>query len=138
MKFTNKAFTLVEVMIVVFIIGILAAILMPVIGGVNGISKEYSTGSRVGVVTKLSEKGLVWKSWEGELNMGGVKSVTNSNGDSVTVANTFTFSVAPEAVEKTQAALNSGRRVQLHYRQWFVKPMTIDNEHVVTDVKYVE
>jgi major membrane immunogen (membrane-anchored lipoprotein) len=32
--------------------------------------QNFSNGSYIGVVTKLSEKGLIFKSWEGEVSMG--------------------------------------------------------------------
>lgn len=31
-------------------------------------SENYSNGERVGVITQFSNRGLVWKSWEGHLN----------------------------------------------------------------------
>lgn len=99
---------------------------------------DYSNGSRVGVVTKLSEKGLIWKSWEGEMNMGGMRTLKQEVGDvesTTAVVNAFTFNVDPMAVPKVQAALSSGQRVELLYRQWAVSPPTIDDDHVVFDVK---
>ena len=32
-------------------------------------SENYSNGERIGVITQFSESGLVWKSWEGHLNV---------------------------------------------------------------------
>jgi hypothetical protein len=32
-------------------------------------SENYSNGERIGLVTQFSETGMVWKSWEGHLNM---------------------------------------------------------------------
>ena len=32
-------------------------------------SENYSNGERIGVITQFSETGLVWKSWEGHLNV---------------------------------------------------------------------
>jgi hypothetical protein len=40
----------------------------------SGCSHNYSDGYRVGYVRKFSRKGLIWKSWEGELLLGGVVS----------------------------------------------------------------
>ena len=31
-------------------------------------SQNYSNGERVGMITKFTKKGIVWKSWEGHLN----------------------------------------------------------------------
>jgi hypothetical protein len=59
---------------------------------------DYSDGSRVGVVTKLSRKGLICKTWEGQMNLGGMKTVTVTSSDGKssmdqTVPNTFDFTV---------------------------------------------
>ena len=33
---------------------------------------NYSNGNRVGNITKFSEKGIIWKTWEGQLHLGGI------------------------------------------------------------------
>jgi hypothetical protein len=96
---------------------------------------NYSNGSRVGVVTKLSEKGLIWKSWEGEMNMGGMRMSTDEHGNQSAVVNVFEFNVAPEAVEQVKAAQLSGKPVELVYRQWLIAPLSISNKHVIIAVK---
>lgn len=88
---------------------------------------NYSNGERVGVVVKLSEKGFFFKSWEGEL-------LVSTNNVQV-AGDTFPFNVDPSALAKVKAAMESGKRVRLVYRQWAVSPVTIDNDHVVIDVK---
>ena len=102
----------------------------------TGCAPDYSSGSRAGVVTKLSNKGLIWKSWEGELNMGGVKTVQSSGSTYATEANVFTFNVTPEAVNKVKAALVSGDRVELVYQECAIAPPTIENDHVVIAVNF--
>lgn len=99
---------------------------------------DYSNGSRVGVVTKLSYKGIFYKSWEGELNMGGVRQQTDSDGHVSTVANVFEFNADPGAVAALQAAMRTGAPVELTYRQWFVSPVTVENDHVVIGVHPTE
>lgn len=91
---------------------------------------NYSNGTRLGVVTKLSQKGLIFKSWEGELLVALPQSVA-----SATQPEKFEFNVDPACVDKVRAAMNSGKRVELVYRQWAITPPTIDNDHVVVDVK---
>lgn len=56
-------FTLFKIMISLAIIGVLA------IGIVS--SRSVSDGVRKGSVTKFSSKGIFWKSYEGQLVMGG-------------------------------------------------------------------
>ena len=96
---------------------------------------DYSEGSRVGVVTKLSYKGLFVKSWEGEMVMGGMRQHRDEDGNVSTVANVFTFNVDPSVVDKVRAAQESGRPVELVYRQWAMQPPTIENDHVIIDVR---
>lgn len=72
----------------------------------------YSEGTRSGILTKVSKKGYVFKTFEGELNIGGI-----NQGDGTIMPNTvFKFSVYDE---KTYHALDSlqGRKVVVGYRQ---------------------
>lgn len=99
---------------------------------VAGCGPNYSNGSRAGVVTKLSKKGMVWDSWEGELLM----SLPADSG--IVQPERFAFSIGPDdttTVGKVQAALKSGKRVELVYRQWFKRPLTLDTKYVATDVR---
>ena len=32
-------------------------------------SENYSNGERIGLVTQFSKRGMLWKSWEGHLNI---------------------------------------------------------------------
>lgn len=97
---------------------------------------DYSEGSRVGVVTKISRKGLFVKSWEGSLNQGGMRSQTDSNGHVSMVPNVLDFNVSdPEVLAKIQEAAKSGKTVELVYKQWFLAPLSIENDHVIIDVK---
>jgi len=70
----------------------------------------YSEGERTGTITKFSRKGMMIKTWEGELSMGGaVQGGT---------ANVWQFSVDdPAVVEDVQEAQRVGGRWTLKYRQ---------------------
>lgn len=97
---------------------------------------HYSDGSRVGVVTKLSNKGLIWKSWEGSLNEGGTRVGRDIKGGESVVPNAFDFSVSdPAVVDQLQLAVSSGARVELVYQQWFISPPTIENDRVIIAVR---
>ena len=41
-------------------------------------TENYSNGERIGMITKFSEKGLVYSSWEGTLNTTQTKLAKNS------------------------------------------------------------
>ena len=97
---------------------------------------NYSNGERVGVITKLSHKGIFWKSWEGSMNQGGTKEVSDGNGNVSAVPNAFDFNVEdPAVIEKLKQAAKSGERVEVSYRQWFITPPNINNSYVIVDVK---
>jgi lysophospholipid acyltransferase (LPLAT)-like uncharacterized protein len=85
----------------------------------------YSTGDRAGYVQKLSRKGVICKTWEGEMAM-----VTMPG----TVAEKFYFSVRDDAVA---AQLNAtlGRRVRVHYEQHRFIPTSCfgETEYFVTE-----
>ncbi len=97
---------------------------------VSSCGRNYATGERMGVITKLSCKGLIFESWEGELLVALPIDVAGT-----TQPDRFVFNVSPPCVEKVKAAMSSGKRVTLVYRQWFVSPPTIDHSHVVIDVR---
>ncbi len=50
---------------------------------VAGNNIEYSEGQRVGVVNKISEKGLIWKTKEGQLSLEGRTSTGSYTGAGV-------------------------------------------------------
>lgn len=130
-RFFNN-FTLIQFLIITAWV----AIALLIVGGVvvgffGGAFPNYSDGERSGTVYKISHKGMIWKSYEGEMNLGGM--ATDANGQAT--ANTFKFSVRdPAVVEKINAASVSGKRVTLHYTQYLIKPVKIDTEYVVNDV----
>ncbi len=76
----------------------------------------YSEGERVGVIVKFSHKGVIWKSWEGEMQLGGVKPTEGG-----VVPNLWAFSLRrgeeEDLVQKVMAAQESGKRVKMRYRQ---------------------
>lgn len=95
-----------------------------------GCGKNYSSGDRIGIITKLSESGLIFKSWDGTMLVALPVGVADN-----TPPEYFYFSVDPSCVEKVKAAMASGQRVDLVYRQWAIMPPTVDNTYVVIDVK---
>lgn len=72
----------------------------------------YSDGKRAGRLIKFSHKGYVFKTYEGELNLGGIN---NSTGG-VLLNNIWLFSVASEAVADS-LSLYEGKDVVLHYKE---------------------
>lgn len=72
----------------------------------------YSEGTRSGVLTKISKRGYLFKTFEGELNVGGL----NQGDGTIMPLSIFYFSVPDEAVYK--AIENAqGKKVVLHYKE---------------------
>jgi hypothetical protein len=80
---------------------------------------NYSKGSRAGTVVKMSERGVMFKTWEGQLNLGGLSGETGSPASSL-----WDFSVdgsEKEVLKALEAASLSGGRLKLHYKEKFVQ-----------------
>jgi len=91
---------------------------------------SYSSGERAGYVQKLSKKGWICKTWEGELAMVSMPG---------TSAEKFFFTVRDDAVvERINQSM--GKRVALQYEQHKGVPTTCfgETEYFITDVKVVE
>ena len=132
----GRGCTLGELLVVMAIVGSLAALLSPIVGSCGGCGEGYSDGDRTGIVVKLSRKGI-WdstKSWEAEMNMGGV----TSDGEGGVIGNVWKFTVEDEAVlKKVQEAQRTQKKVTIHYTQWRVKPSTrSDTGYFATDVTF--
>ena len=93
------------------------------------LSFTYSSGERVGYVQKLSRKGWLCKTWEGELQM------SNIPGSAPML---FQFSVRSDSVARAIEAAN-GRRVSLTYEQHIGVPSNCfgETEYFVTGVRAV-
>jgi hypothetical protein len=90
---------------------------------------SYSAGERAGFLQKLSTKGFICKTWEGELQLVAMPG---------SMPEKFLFSVRDDAVA---ARINAtmGKRVALTYEQHIGVPTSCfgETEYFVTDVKAV-
>lgn len=91
---------------------------------------SYSIGERAGYVQKLSKKGWLCKTWEGELAL-----VTMPG----TVGEKFFFTVRDDAIA-AQINRSMGRRVSLDYEEHIGLPSTCfgDTGHFITGIKVIE
>jgi len=90
---------------------------------------SYSTGERAGYLQKLSQKGWICKTWEGELTMVSLPGAAPEK---------FYFSVRDDAaVAKINAAM--GKRVSMVYEQHRGVPSSCfgETEYFAVDVKDV-
>jgi hypothetical protein len=72
----------------------------------------YSEGNRAGLLIKFSRKGLMFKTYEGELNLGGVNTAPNAG----LMNNMWAFSVANTGIADSLMHLE-GKYVSVHYTQ---------------------
>jgi hypothetical protein len=87
----------------------------------------YSSGERAGYVQKISKKGWICKTWEGELAM------ANLPG---TMPQIFAFTVRNDSIAKV-IEQNAGKQVSLSYDQHRGVPTTCfgETEYFVTGVR---
>ena len=79
---------------------------------------SFSEGVRSGVVVKVSRKGYLFKTYEGQLNLLTFGAVRSQN----MVSESFDFSVSGDqtaVIRQLEEASLSGERVSLHYRERF-------------------
>ena len=91
---------------------------------------SYSSGERAGFLQKVSHKGWICKTWEGELSLVAMPGAAPEK---------FLFTVRDEDVaQKVRDA--TGKRVTLNYEQHKGLPSSCfgDTEYFVVDVKAIE
>lgn len=71
----------------------------------------YSEGTRVGILYKFSRKGTIFKTYEGEMMLPGIR---NKSRDASMSSNTFNFSVSDEALAK-KLMQSQGMEIELEY-----------------------
>jgi len=97
---------------ILFISLFITAVLLAVYIWVCGMS--YSTGTRTGIVIKISEKGYLFKTMEGELNLGGI-----SEGDgTIMPTKIWLFSIHRKDTAIYNKLTNTqGKHVRVHYKE---------------------
>jgi len=98
---------------------------------ITSCEENYSNGERIGLITKFTSAGAIWKSYEGELH------VTQTGMNST--ATEFDFSVDndrtpdPNIINTLDSAANKGWKVKIRYHQvWGMKNVFANRGH--TDV----
>ena len=113
-----------------FFLVVLAAIALFTLYIFIALNWSYSTGERAGFLQKVSNKGWICKTWEGELSLVAMPGAAPEK---------FLFTVRDEAVaQKITAA--AGKRVTLNYEQHKGLPTTCfgDTDYFVTGVTEIE
>ncbi len=103
---------------------------------------EYGDGVRAGMINKISKRGYIWKTYEGQMALEGLA----SHGESIG-ANVWDFSLdsndpnAEELAKQIQGYIDSGTKVKATYTQkwtswppragtdYYIKKVTPVNSH---------
>ena len=117
-----------KVLIVVLLIVLIPAVIMSLWIWV-ALGYSYASGERAGYIQKISKKGWICKTWEGELAM------ANLPG---TMPQIFTFTVRDDSVAHI-IEQNAGKQVSLTYQQHRGLPTTCfgETEYFITGVHRV-
>jgi hypothetical protein len=95
----------------------------------------YDEGVRAGTVLRISKKGMIFKTYEGQLNVQTFGAIRGDNP----ILEAFDFSVpasAGQVIEDLQTVALSGERVVLHYEARYVAfPWRGDTKYFITRVE---
>ena len=91
---------------------LLVVIVLIIVFGYFKYGFTYSKGYRAGLLQKFSEKGVIFKTYEGEMILSSVQ----SNANVALASEKFFFSVNDDAVAR-QMEQNQGKNVVVHYRE---------------------
>jgi|TARA_B110000305_G_C19387112_1_gene612827 hypothetical protein len=99
---------------------------------------NYSTGYRVGTVIKMTKRGVVFKTFEGQLHTGGLSSDGGSDG----ATSMWDFSVKKEAEDirqQIESAVDNNSKVKLYYDEKFYQWAFFgDTKYFVNKVEVIE
>lgn len=98
-------------------------------------SQTYSDGNRAGYLVKISRKGYIFKTYEGQLN---VNPMGMGIGNAATGGSVWEFSVSDDATFNKMQEYE-GKQVSLHYREVIKNfPWQGDTKYFVDGVELIE
>jgi hypothetical protein len=99
---------------------------------------NISEGTRSGVIVKISKRGAIFKTYEGQMDLGSFGAVKDANQ----LSQTFNFSVEKghdELIEELEQVSLSGERVQIRYKEKYaVLPWRAETTYFVYDIVRAE
>jgi hypothetical protein len=126
----------IKVMLICFLALVVISVLVYPIGS----TIVYSEGERTGDIYKFSYKGIIWKSWEGEMYLGGL---TSGHTDKNTIGiEKFYFSIPANEttakaniIEKIKECSRKRAKCTISYEERLIGPLYINSPYIVTGVK---
>ncbi|MBD79973.1 MAG: hypothetical protein CL840_13755 [Crocinitomicaceae bacterium] len=99
---------------------------------------NYSTGYRVGTIIKMTKRGVIFKTYEGQLHTGGLSS--DAGGETATSMWDFSVHKDDESIRnQIEDAVDNGSRVKLYYDEKFYQWAIFgDTKYFVNKVEVIE
>jgi len=95
-----------------------------------GFGEKYAEGERIGYIVKESKKGLIFKTYEIEVQMGSGQQASLQPAVNMSVSKQEVIDLIPS---------NLGKAVRVKYNQWLIQPITKGgSKYEVTEVNLVE
>jgi len=95
---------------------------------------DYSKGYRAGLLQKFSEKGMIFKTYEGEMILSSVQ----SNANVAIASEKFIFSVEEDVIARQMEQIQ-GKQVVVHYREKKgTLPWRGESRYIVDSVKVAD
>jgi len=137
----RPALTVIQLIILVVIAGIVLSALFGGCGAITG-KIEYSDGYREGNLQKLSKKGFIWKTYEGELTLWGFGGSQGGKMGQESMSNVWAFSLDdPSSAETATFAdqINKhslrAEKLRMHYTEYFsAQPWRGSSSYIVNKV----
>lgn len=118
-----------------FILKVVFGVIVLCLLAIWACSWTYSEGTRAGQLIKISNKGVVFKTNEGELNMGGLRVGTANDG---LEGNLWQFSVLEQDI-LDQLEASEGKRVKLSYKERYKSmPWQGDTNYFIVAVEVID
>lgn len=118
---------------ILVLIGLIIVVLLAL-----AVFSNYSQGYRSGIIMKMSRKGYVIKTYEGQLNTGGFSGDV-TGGDMTSMIWSFSVRASEEdVIKKIEEAVDQGKRVKLYYKEkYFTIPFWGDTKYFVDSVQLI-
>jgi hypothetical protein len=100
----------------------------------EGLYRGYSVGERTGYITKMAEKGIIFKTIEGQIQAG--------TGNMSALQEPFDFTIRksrPDLIVLADSVRTNSIKIKLHYIQWYIMPIYIgDSGYEVDRIEVLE